>query len=191
MRAQTFTAPITYYISPSTQGSNEAPWSHARHFFSTELAPADQDRFVFVVVLRNPASCFVSAYMHFCIRSYQKNSWRPECNGTLIEAARKSTADLECNSPRDQGRGCSWEFLQKGQYDRPLEGWVSQFPNSTFIIATMSHHVSLPGTLIGAIGVAGGGSEVGPADKGCACERVTAHHPRQRQERTKPIVQPR
>ena len=128
-----------YFGSQGYFGSE--PWEHANRFFNSVIDPQNRSMMTFVIIVRDPAQRYVSAYKHLCLRGYNPHGRRPYCH-SLLDSVNTSISNPMCRSgvAAQTLAPCRSIMLTWGVYWIPLAAWIGRFPNSRFIITTLSQY---------------------------------------------------
>jgi hypothetical protein len=120
------------------QRGDSEPWDRAAHFFAEEVDRKDHHALTFVIIVRDPAERYVSAFNHMCIR---KARGGPYCT-SLLASVKKSVDDPDCQvvAKAQNISSCESMMLKYGIYWVSLTSWVNRFPDSRFIVTTMSQY---------------------------------------------------
>ena len=120
------------------QPGDPEPWERAAEFFGREIDSRDHHKLTFIIIVRNPADRYISAFNHICKRKHRGG---PYC-ADLLESVTLSVNDPHCqlNSSASALGSCESMMLKYGLYWVSLTGWVNRFPQSQFIVTTFSHY---------------------------------------------------
>eukprot|EP00038_Savillea_parva_P013247 m.209829 g.209829 ORF g.209829 m.209829 type:complete len:404 (-) comp24748_c0_seq1:78-1289(-) len=137
-----------YFMSTAENHADES-WVRAGEFFNTHMSAEDRSRLTFVVIVRDPAERYISAYNHFCVRDHGTGEY---CDNVL-SSAKISVTNPECQFKWNMVNfgTCAAYFLKSGIYWLPLSGWVSTFPEARFVVTTYSQYVANPNSVLNEI----------------------------------------
>eukprot|EP00035_Acanthoeca_spectabilis_P001965 m.84057 g.84057 ORF g.84057 m.84057 type:complete len:403 (+) comp11263_c0_seq1:225-1433(+) len=138
------------YFSSVAENPDDEAWERAGRFYTEHTSLEARGRLTFVVVVRDPALRYISAFNHFCIRD---KSDAEHCKG-LLAGMTNGMNTPECIFEMSQVslQGCFAYLLKTGVYWQPLAGWVNNFPESRFVVTTYTQYTTDPHSVLQAIG---------------------------------------
>eukprot|EP00041_Stephanoeca_diplocostata_P012106 m.202059 g.202059 ORF g.202059 m.202059 type:complete len:343 (+) comp18812_c0_seq1:136-1164(+) len=135
------------YFSNEGQAQGDEFWHRLHKAYNTHLKPGWEQKIVFVVVFRDPATRFLSAFKHLYVRD--KGATGQQSFPILARAVRESTKSCAVNYTL---AACQGEFghdmLRKGFYAELLKYWIETFPTSNFLLSTMDELKRSPEELL-------------------------------------------
>lgn len=124
------------YFSNEGQPQGDEYWHRLYNTYNASLNPGWEEQMVFIVVFRDPATRFLSAFKHLYVRDKgiaEKHSF-PMLTKAVADSTK--TCSLNYTMATCQG-GFGHDMLRKGYYAELLGRWINTFPASTFLLSTM------------------------------------------------------